>query len=105
MQVNINNIQRPTLIEPFLNEELTPDNEFLTYIDCTTNLSNTVHKNNGVTSNSHNIKKSLKTKKFNVALSLKYNNPRWYFSTCSNYMCIDGKDIYFNRNHLSLQTA
>ena len=59
MQVNTNNIQRPTLMEPFFNKELTPDNEFLTYIDCNTNSSNIVHKKCSVTSDSHNSKKSI----------------------------------------------
>ena len=59
MQVNKQNIKRPSLIEPFFNEELTPSNEFLIYIDCTTKSSNAVHKKN-VTPDSHNIKKSLK---------------------------------------------
>ena len=62
MQVNKQNIQRPSLIEPFFNKELTPSNEFVTYIDCTNNFSNVVYRKN-VTSDSHNIKKSLKTKK------------------------------------------
>ena len=33
MQINQNEIQRPTLITPFFGQELTPDNEYLTYID------------------------------------------------------------------------
>jgi hypothetical protein len=33
MQINQNEIQRPTLITPFFDQELTPDNEYLTYID------------------------------------------------------------------------
>ena len=59
MQVNKQNIQRPRLIEPFLDKELTPSNNFVTYIDCTTKSSNVVHKKGDVTSDSHNIKKSL----------------------------------------------
>ena len=60
MQVNKQNIQRPRLIEPFLNEELTPSNDFVTYIDCTYTPSNIVHKKDSVTSKSHNSKKPLK---------------------------------------------
>jgi len=56
MQVNI---QRPRLIESFLDKELTPSNNFLTYIDCTTKSSNVIHKKGDVTSDSHNIKKPL----------------------------------------------
>ncbi len=33
MKVQADQIKRPRLIEPFFNEELTPDNEFVTYID------------------------------------------------------------------------
>lgn len=60
MQVNKNQIQRPSLIEPFFDKELTPDNDYVTYIDCSTNSSSVVHKKN-VTPDSHNIKKVLKT--------------------------------------------
>ncbi len=59
MQVNKENIQRPSLIEPFFNLELSPTNEFIQYIDCSVKSSNVVHKKNNVTSNSHNTKKSL----------------------------------------------
>ena len=61
MQVNKQNIQRPKLIEPFLNEELTPSNDFVTYIDCTNTQSNIVHKKDSATSKSHNSKKALKS--------------------------------------------
>ena len=63
MQVNKQNIKRPSLIESFFNKELSPSNEFITYIDCTTNSSNVVHKKCDVTSKAHNIKKTLKNKK------------------------------------------
>lgn len=43
------------------NEDLTPDNKFVIYIDCTTNASSVIHKKIA-TSDSHNIKKSLKIK-------------------------------------------
>lgn len=33
MQINQNEIQRPTLITPFFGKELTPDNEYLSYVD------------------------------------------------------------------------
>jgi len=55
MQINKDEIQRSTLITPFLSEELTPDNEFLTYVDTnndcksvtqTTNNSKKQHKKN-----------------------------------------------------------
>ena len=69
MQVNQNQIQRPQLIESFFNEELTPDNEYVTYIDCSTNASAVVHKKS-VTPDSHNIKKSLKNEsKYRIAVS------------------------------------
>lgn len=60
MQVNKQDIQRPRLIEPFLNKELTPSNDFVTYIDCTYTPSNIVHKKDSATSKSHNSKKALK---------------------------------------------
>lgn len=47
MQVNRENIQRPSLITPFFNMELTPDNEYLTYID-------TMNESKSVTSNHSN---------------------------------------------------
>jgi len=56
MQININEIQRPTLITPFIGQELTPDNEFAEYIDTTT-------INKSVTSRLNTSKKALKTKK------------------------------------------
>ncbi len=59
MQVNQSQIKRPRLIEPFFNEDLTPDNNFVTYIDCTTNALSAVHKSSA-TSKSHNIKEPLK---------------------------------------------
>lgn len=59
MQVNINNIQRPALITPFLNYELNPDNTIVEYIETTSSTSNIVHKKS-VTSNTNNIKKLLK---------------------------------------------
>jgi len=59
MQVNQNQIQRPSLIEPFFDKELTPDNKYITYIDCSINASSVVHKKSA-TSYSHNIKKPLK---------------------------------------------
>ena len=64
MQVKQENIQRPSLIEPCLNMELSPTNEF---IDCSVKSSNIVHKKNNVTSDSHNIKKRLKSQKFNIS--------------------------------------
>ena len=67
MQVNQNQIQRPQLIESFFNEELTPDNEYVTYIDCSTNASAVVHKKS-VTPDSHNIKKSLKNENYRRAM-------------------------------------
>ena len=67
MQVNQNQIKRPSLIEPFFNEELTPDNEFVTYIDCSIKSSSVVHKKS-VTPISHNIKKSLKNENYRRAV-------------------------------------
>ncbi|MEN4046988.1 hypothetical protein [Sulfurimonas sp. NWX367] len=67
MQVKQENIKRPSLIEPFLNMELSPTNEFMQYIDCSVKSSNVVHKKNNVTSDSHNIKKRLKSQKFNIS--------------------------------------
>ena len=58
IQVNKNQIQRPSLIEPFFDKELTLDNDYVTYIDCSTNSSSVVHKKS-VTPNSHNSKKVL----------------------------------------------
>ena len=58
MQVNKNQIQRPSLIEPFFDKELTPDNDYVTYIDCSTNSSSVVHKKSA-TPDSHNSKKAL----------------------------------------------
>ncbi len=55
MQVNIKAIKRPKLITPFFNEEITPDNEFLTYIDC--NFAMT--KSSKVTPNANFIKQNL----------------------------------------------
>ena len=73
MQVIKENIKRPSLIQSFFNEELTPSNEFVTYIDCTPDSQKAVNKKI-VTPDSHNIKKSLKSKNYpqphNNALSL-----------------------------------
>ena len=67
MQIDKNQIKRPSLIEPFFDKELTPDNEFVTYIDCSTNAQSVVHKKN-VTPTSHNIKKPLKSKNYRRAV-------------------------------------
>ncbi|UCN00050.1 hypothetical protein LCX93_11040 [Sulfurimonas sp. SWIR-19] len=67
MQVKQENIKRPSLIEPFLNMELSPTTEFISYIDCSVKSSNVVHKKSNVTSTAHNIKKRLKSQKFNVS--------------------------------------
>ena len=64
MQVNQNQIKRPSLIEPFFNEELTPDNEYVTYIDCSTNASAVVHKKSVTPTISNNIEKQLNNKRF-----------------------------------------
>lgn len=53
MQININEIQRPTMITPFIGQELTPDNEIVEYIDTTT-----IDKS--VTSQLNTSKKALK---------------------------------------------
>jgi len=71
MQVNKQNIKRPKLIEPFFNEELTPSNDFVTYIDCTYTPSNIVYKKDSVTSKSHNSKKALKSENYITGI----NNP------------------------------
>jgi len=59
------------------------NNDSIVYIDCSTKSLNTVHKNTDVTSNAHNIEKSLKQKTINNKQNLKFKN----------------------RNHISLQTA
>ena len=92
MQVNKQNIKRPSLIESFFNEELTPSNDFVTYIDCSTKSSNIVHKKSSATSNSHNIKKSLKNKK---SYLLKLKSDIWWYTGFA----------LRPRNHKSLQTA
>jgi len=96
MQVNKNQIQRPSLIEPFFDKELTPDNDYVTYIDCSTNSSSVVHKKS-VTPDSHNIKKALKTENHHryidnplvkicpVFSHVESNN---YFSVHSNNSCL-----------------
>ena len=106
MQVNKEEIKRLSLIEPFFNEELTPENEFVTYIDCT-NYS-TVAKKDNATPDSHNIKKSLKTKKFNVAVSAKYNHTRLSMND-NGYILLDGSiydyDEYLRGVRLNMISA
>ncbi|WP_434656966.1 hypothetical protein [Sulfurimonas sp. NW9] len=64
MQVKQENIKRPSLIEPFLNMELSPTNEFIKYIDCSVKSSNVVHKKNNVTSTADNSEKSLNNEEY-----------------------------------------
>jgi len=58
MQVNINNIQRPTLFSDFFGLELIWSNEYLTYIQTSIN-SVTSSLCKTAKSTTHNIKKSL----------------------------------------------
>ena len=55
MKIQSKERKRPRLIEPFFNTELLPDNSYVTFINTTS------QKN--VTLGSHNIKKTLKSKK------------------------------------------
>ena len=87
MQIQVEDIKRPKLIEPFLNVELLPDNSYVTYINTTS------QKN--VTLDSHNIKKTLKSKKFNVALSHKYHQVRFRMNE-NRFISIDGVTIDFD---------
>jgi hypothetical protein len=69
MQINQNEIQRPTLITPFFGQELTPDNEYLTYIDTSINcISVTPTSNN--TKNELSLKNSNKPQSHNCIQSL-----------------------------------
>jgi len=90
MQVVQNQIKRPKLIEPFFDKELTLDNEFVTYIDCTQRSTSNVNDDSNVTPVSHNIKNSLKTKKFGARFELKYNRKRFYMNE-AGYINIDMK--------------
>ena len=75
MQVNTQNIKRPSLWLNFFTEELDHKNDFVSYINTSSNNSNIVHKSN-VTSNFRknakslidNIKKSLKSKNIRFAI-------------------------------------
>ena len=92
MQVNQNQIQRPKLIEPFFDKELTPDNEIVTYIDCAINVQSAACKKNA-TPDGHDIKKSLKSKKFGVRFELKYNRSRFYMNE-SGWISIDMRSFH-----------
>ena len=92
MQVNQNQIQRPLLIELFFDKELTPDNQFVEYIDCSTNSSSVIHKKN-VTPASHDIEKSLKSKKFGVRFEFKYSQSRFYMNE-AGFINIDMQIFY-----------
>jgi len=92
MQVNQNQIKRPSLIEPFFDKELTPDNEFVTYINCSISSQSVVSEKN-VTPASHNIKKSLKFKKFGVRFELKYDRKRFYMND-AGFISIDMKTFH-----------
>jgi len=80
MQIIQNQIKRPLLIESFFDKELTSNNEFVTYIDCTQSSASNVNDDSNVTPFSHNIKNSLKTKKFATHFELKYNRKRFYMN-------------------------
>ena len=67
MQVNQNQVQRPKLIEPFFDKELTPDNEVVTYIDCSINASFIVHKKNA-SPDGYIIEKPLKNENYSRAI-------------------------------------
>jgi hypothetical protein len=86
-------IKRPRLFEPFFNEEILPDNSFLTYI-YTTGIKNSV------TLCFHSIKKSLKTKKFNVHLEHKYNKVRFYMNK-SGWISIDNLSSFYFEDYKS----
>ena len=71
--MQVQNIKRPNLFDSFFNKELDYKNEFVEYINTTSNNSNPVHKKYA-TSTLHkkaknsinNIKKLLKIKKFDA---------------------------------------
>ena len=89
MQINQNQIKRPRLIEPFFDKELTPDNEFVSYIDCSISSQSAVSRKN-VTPASHNIKKSLKSKKYRRAVDneLIKECPALPFKQSSSYVFV-----------------
>ena len=55
MQINKDEIQRPTLITPFLSEELTPDNEFLTYVDTNNDCKSVTQTTNYIKTDSNSL--------------------------------------------------
>ena len=63
MQVTKEEIKRPKLFEPFFDKELTPQNEFVTYIDCTNRSTNA--KKDSATPVADNSEKSLKNENHN----------------------------------------
>jgi len=87
MQIQVEDIKRPKLIESFFNVELLPDNSYATYINTTSQKK--CH------SCCHNIKKSLKSKKFNVALSHKYHQVRLRMNE-NRFISVDGVTVDFD---------
>jgi len=87
MQIQVEDIKRPKLIEPFFNLEILSDNSYVTYINTT--------RQKNVTPNSHNIKKILKSKKFDVALSHKYHQVRFYMNE-NRFISLDGLIVDFD---------
>lgn len=60
MQVNINNIQRPTLFQEFFDKLITYSNEVIEYINTTTIKSVTSIQHDNVVSIFNNIKNTIK---------------------------------------------
>ena len=106
MQVNTQNIKRPGLFSNFFTKELDYKNDFVSYIDTSSNSSNVVHKSS-VTSNicktakslTDNIEKSLKSAK-NILFKrneIRFNNFR--------KMDIGNRETVYDDNFKVISTA